>query len=475
MKPSRAFATMIWTFWTITAANPSAASTEPAGREVAITIDDLPAAAASMTKGDAASITAMTSKLLAILRQQNIPAVGFVNEQKLYKWGEVDERIRALTMWLDAGFELGNHTFTHLSLNQVGLPAFEDDVIQGEPVLRLLLAQHNMKLRYFRHPYLDTGRDLRSKQDVEAFLVARGYRIAPVTLDAWDWMFARVYEDAKERGDSALEKQVVSSYLSYTETVFAFYEQFSKDLLGYEPKQVLLLHANQLNADHLTDVIEIMRRRGYSFIRLEKALSDEAYSLPDTYIGEEGTGWLHHWAITRGQPQKESPEVPASIADRYQALLQLPQQPRPASGGPLTAPTSQNNAAADQSQPSVSLPADLARVLTDYENAWNHRDSAALARLFAEDAVVLADNSPMVRGRAAIERFYHGAGQSLSLRAFAFAAEGSVGFIIGAFGDRPGAPDRGRFTLTLRRDPSGRWLIVSDMDNGNGPPAVSSP
>ena len=90
--------------------------------------------------------------------------VGFVNEKKLYKPGEVDERIKALQMWLDYGFELGNHTFSHASLNQVGLKAWEDDVIQGESVTRMLLAQHKMKLRYFRHPYLDTGRDLLTRR-----------------------------------------------------------------------------------------------------------------------------------------------------------------------------------------------------------------------------------------------------------------------------------------------------------------------
>lgn len=73
----------------------------------------------------------------------------------------------------------------------------------------------------------------------------------------------------------------------------------------------------------------------------------------------------------------------------------------------------------------------------------------------------------MVRGRDAIRRFYTGAGGPLSLRAIAFATEGNVGYIIGAFTDRSGAPDRGKFTLTLQRDPGGHWLIMSDMDNGN--------
>ena len=119
-------------------------------RAVAITIDDLPAGAANSMP--AADISQMTTKLLTTLRDQKIPVVGFVNEKKLYKSGEVDERIAALRMWLDYGFELGNHTFSHSSLNKVGLAAWEDDIVQGESVTRQLLTEHNMKLRYFRHP-----------------------------------------------------------------------------------------------------------------------------------------------------------------------------------------------------------------------------------------------------------------------------------------------------------------------------------
>ena len=72
------------------------------------------------------------------------------------------------------------------------------------------------KLRYFRHPYLDVGRDVETRRDAEAFLVARGYRLAPVTMDAWDWAFSRVYDDAKKRADTALQQEVVSAYLSYS-------------------------------------------------------------------------------------------------------------------------------------------------------------------------------------------------------------------------------------------------------------------
>jgi peptidoglycan-N-acetylglucosamine deacetylase len=287
-------------------------------RAVAITIDDLPAGMADRVP--AAEITAMTAKLLGTLRDQKIPVVGFVNEQKLYKIGEVDERIKALQMWLYYGFELGNHTFSHMSLNQSQLNDWEDNVIQGESVTRTLLAQHKMKLRYFRHPYLDTGRDLATRRKAEEFLIQRGYRIAPVTLDAWDWAFAGIYEDAKKRNDTDLQQKIVKDYLGYHDAQFAYFEQLSQKVVGYEPKQVLLLHASNLEADHIAELLDVLRKRGYHFITLEEAISDPAYSLPDTYVGEEGTSWLEHWAITAGKIPQGAPVFPQWVLDRSKQL-----------------------------------------------------------------------------------------------------------------------------------------------------------
>jgi len=296
----------------------------PPQRGIAITIDDLPAANSNMPGSE---IVEMTTKLLGTLRDQKVPAVGFANERKLYKFGEVDERIKALSMWPEYGFELGNHTFHHTSLNRVTLQEWEEEVVRGETVTSMLLAQHNMKMRYFRHPYLDTGRDLETRRQAEAFLVSRGYRIAPVTMDAWDWMYAGVYEDARKRGDSALQQQLVSSYLSYTGQVFDYYEKFSKGLLGYEPKQIILLHGNWLEADHIGELLDLLRKRGYQFVTLQDALSDAAYSMPDEYVGEEGTSWIDHWAITRGQPPRNTPQFPQWVIDKSKALPHTPAQP----------------------------------------------------------------------------------------------------------------------------------------------------
>lgn len=121
---------------------------------------------------------------------------------------------------------------------------------------------------------------------------------------------------------------------------------------------------------------------------------------------------------------------------------------------------------APASDGTVKLPPELARVLTDYEAGWKAGDAAALAQLFAEDGYVLPQGQEPVRGRAAIEKLYTRKGSPLALRAFAYATEGNVGYILGGYGPEPGKPEDGKFTLTLRKE-NGRWLIVSDMDNPN--------
>lgn len=117
--------------------------------------------------------------------------------------------------------------------------------------------------------------------------------------------------------------------------------------------------------------------------------------------------------------------------------------------------------------PSVDLPPALQRVLTDYELAWQKKDAKGLATLFAEDGFVLAGDQPPTRGRAAIMTHYTGLGGDLALRTLHYEVSNKIGFIIGGYSHKRGEPDTGKFTLTLRKNAAGRWMIVSDMDNGN--------
>lgn len=96
------------------------------------------------------------------------------------------------------------------------------------------------------------------------------------------------------------------------ESVFAHFEKLSQEFLGREVKQTLLLHANEINADHFDKLAGMMRKRGYTFITLEDALKDEAYKLPEAG-STRGLSWLHRWMLARGLAMKEEPSEPAWV------------------------------------------------------------------------------------------------------------------------------------------------------------------
>jgi peptidoglycan-N-acetylglucosamine deacetylase len=260
----------------------------------------------------------ITSALLASVKRNGVPVVGFVNEGKLYRRGETDARTELLRAWLDAGFELGNHTFSHINLQRAPLADYEEDVVRGETVTRMLLGERGMKLRYFRHPFLFTGTTPEYKEGLAKFLASRGYTVAPVTLDNADYVFADVYFKAKKRGDAETAKRVADAYAPYMETIFDFFERLSTETFSREVRQVLLLHANELNADRFDELAAMMKRRGYTFVTLEEALKDPAYAEPDA-LYKYGVSWLRRWRVAKGLPDKEEPETPRFVYDLYKA------------------------------------------------------------------------------------------------------------------------------------------------------------
>jgi peptidoglycan/xylan/chitin deacetylase (PgdA/CDA1 family) len=299
-----------------TAAQAGGQRPSAAQRAVAVTFDDLPAPHLYNVE----KLRGLTRKLLDAVKAHRVPAIGFVNEGKLSANGEreVEARTQVLKMWTDAGLELGNHTYSHRDFFNTPLAEFEADLIRGESVTKQLLAARGMKLRYFRHPFLNVGPDAATKTGFEKFLAGRGYTIAPVTIDNADYLFAKHYADAEKNGDRETMRRVAAGYVPYLEETVAYYEKLSRDLLGYEVKQTLLLHANLLNADHFGEVAKMFERRGYRFISLDEALRDKAYALPDNYTGRAGFSWLQRWAKVKQHKFTSEPDVPQLIKDLEQ-------------------------------------------------------------------------------------------------------------------------------------------------------------
>ena len=279
--------------------------------DVALTFDDLPQLALTSDLDYAKTIN---NRLLAGLRHHHLPAIGFVVGSKLEE-PDRPARVALLEAWLKAGQTLGNHTYDHGSLNRTPLPDYIADVQMDDDVLRPLLAAHRQKPEWFRHPYLETGETTDIKQGFEAWLKAHGYRIAPVTLENADWMFAYPYDEAVQKGDGAGVRRIRQEYLDYTAKCVVWYRAAALELLGRRPALVFLLHASRLNADSIDGLADILRRNGLKAVTLERAMRDEAYTIPDDKPDMGGDEWLSRWAdqLHKPLPWTSFPEAPEDI------------------------------------------------------------------------------------------------------------------------------------------------------------------
>jgi peptidoglycan/xylan/chitin deacetylase (PgdA/CDA1 family) len=254
----------------------------------------------------------MNERLLRPFKDGRIPLTGFVNAHKELTLG-ADNLRRILDLWLDAGAELGNHTYSHSDINTVPLAEYTANIAKGEPILRAALGARGRTLRYFRHPYLHAGATAEAKARLQTFLDDAGYRVAPVTLDNSDYVYAALYTRPEHR------ERVRREYVPYMESVIEFFERRSVEVAGREFPQVLLIHANALNADLMPELLDVFRRRGYDFVPLETALADAAYRLPEEYVGPGGFSWIHRWSKTKGMPGKGEPEPPAWVMNAFSA------------------------------------------------------------------------------------------------------------------------------------------------------------
>lgn len=256
-------------------------------RKIAVTIDDGPAVGGLR---DLELFRRISDGLRESFVAEKVPVTMFVNERQLNIDGERDARVATLQRWLDAGLDLGNHTYSHLDAGKVQLSRFLDDIVKGEVVTRALLEARDRKLVWFRYPFLATGRGP-TAEAIESFLAARGYRIAPVSVDYHDYSFANLYSRHLRTGDqSKAEEQLATVHAALAEG-FSRAERRSVETLGYELPQTLLIHCNEMNALTLRRTLERIRSRGYTFVSLDEAMEDPAYKLP-LRAGALGSGGL---------------------------------------------------------------------------------------------------------------------------------------------------------------------------------------
>ncbi|MFN4175642.1 polysaccharide deacetylase family protein [Phenylobacterium sp.] len=238
-------------------------------QEVALTFDDLPAHSA-LPKGETRAGVARA--ILKALREAKAPAFGFVNGVQTEREPGSD---RVLSLWRRAGHPLGNHTWSHLRLTADSAAVFEVDIVRNEPLLEARMGRADW--RWFRYPYLAEGETPEVRARTRAFLKARGYRIASVTLDFADWAYNEPYARCRDKGDAAAVAALEARYLASAAESLERARALSHRLHGRDIPYVLLMHLGAFDARMAPRLLALYRSKGVRFVSLAEAEADPFY------------------------------------------------------------------------------------------------------------------------------------------------------------------------------------------------------
>ena len=221
---------------------------------ITITIDDLPFV------GEYRNFH--LNMIMETLMKYQVPATGFIiaSEVRNDNW-------TMLHKFRDAGFGLGNHTFSHANLNKLTITEYIQEIKKAD----VLLAPVLTRPKYFRYPYLAMSSG--GKRDkILCYLEKKNYHIAPITIDSKDFAFNQRLLSVPELKRRDYLNELKPFYLDFIWQQTLKAEQHDAYHHKTHQAQILLIHANLLNAYVLPDIINLYKDQGYEFVSLEEAL-----------------------------------------------------------------------------------------------------------------------------------------------------------------------------------------------------------
>jgi peptidoglycan/xylan/chitin deacetylase (PgdA/CDA1 family) len=250
---------------------------------VALTFDDLPAAG-SLPQGE--TRTKIAAQLAEELKANHLVGTyGFVNAVKLENNPDGQQALRT---WVDAGMNVGSHTWSHLSLTGNSAADFEREIAENEPALKEYAQGRDW--HWFRYPFLWEGDTVEKRRAVRAYLQEHGYRVAQVTLDFEDYAWNDTYARCVAKQDAEAIAWLESSYLETAAEYIQLGREEEQIAFGHEVPNVMLLHATAFTTRMLPRLLDLLRGEGFRLDSLPKVESDAAYSLdPDAGLKYGGT------------------------------------------------------------------------------------------------------------------------------------------------------------------------------------------
>lgn len=276
--------------------------------QLAVTVDDLPGGGPEVL---GYTHVQMVKDIIAALQAHNVPhPAGFIIGEML----ETDpSRSEAIDAWVRAGYLVGNHTYSHDRIAELGLRGFMADIVKNRTLIDALEKRTEQRQSYFRFPYLEEGATHREREALWSLLQKQRYTLVRPSVTFSDTNWADAYLRCSEQHEAASLDALDRSYLASAVGHLRWSVAAAHSVFGHAIPHVLLLHVNMPTAKNLGELLRAYEAEGVQFVSVEEALREPAYA---AHYDVPGGGLLDQASEHLSRPHPPDLLDPSVLIDR---------------------------------------------------------------------------------------------------------------------------------------------------------------
>jgi hypothetical protein len=230
------------------------------GREIVLAFDDTLARSTSLDG------TARTKMLINSMARADVKQAMFLIKTKTITANTIDR----MMYYDETGQFIVNTGHNYSLLHRAKNYGYPIDIIKANSALEPYANYH----QHISFPYLDGGGDSELLQQLQRYLAEHNYFPIYVTTQVHDEYMNSLYQLRIESGRTVDIRALEKAYVKLIMDKVLAYDASAYLRLGTSPRQVLLLHENDLAAYCIIGVIDALNEQGFRVISPEKVFTD---------------------------------------------------------------------------------------------------------------------------------------------------------------------------------------------------------
>ena len=229
-------------------------------REIVLAFDDTLAPSTSLDG------TARTKMLINNMARADVKQAMFLIKTKTL----TANTIGRMMYYDETGQFIVNAGHNYSLLHRAKSYGYPIDIMKANAALEPYAHYH----QHITYPYLHGGGDVELLQQLQRYLAEHNYFPVYVTTQAHDEYMNQLYQSRIESGRTVAIRALEKAYVNMIMDNVMAYDANAYLKLGVSPRQVLLLHENDLSAYCIIGLIDALNEKGFKIIAPQKVFTD---------------------------------------------------------------------------------------------------------------------------------------------------------------------------------------------------------